>query len=354
MASEMPLFEQVKRHVRDGIRAGTYPIGSVLPPIEEIAAAQSCSEGTVRRALTDLAQQGVVNRIQRRGTVVMKEPGLGRVCLTLAPDAHTNLLLQEPFYQALTEEGFDVDIVPSAQDPVLMAEHIRRIYDRERASLSLVAIEPDWLPLKDEKARQLVDSLPMRVVFTLDNHPALPGYRILSLDHREAARLVVSHLLELGHRDVGVLGGMWPEERGNWVNESAIHARHLLEVAGAECHMFYLSEGPEKRSIELVRQEGVTAFWLINDNIGVMVVNAMHRAGIRIPEDVSIIGRHDTPWSRECTPTLTTVTMGAQAAALAAVDMLKDPAKASSEGETTTLVLPELLLRDSTGPATAS
>src|ERR1043165_8372987 len=95
---DRPLFEQAKRDLIHSMTVGEFAVGDVLPPIEDLGAKSKCSTGTMRRALTELAQEGLVRRIQRRGTVVTKRPDKGRVCLVLSGDLHTNMIFQDSLY----------------------------------------------------------------------------------------------------------------------------------------------------------------------------------------------------------------------------------------------------------------
>ena len=107
------LTDRVKNHVLEAISQGKFDIGEVLPATEEIAEKVKCSTGTVRKALTDLANEGVLKRIQRRGTVVARKPSTGHVCLILPPEPHTNLLLHHVVHSALVNAGYEVDTVPT-------------------------------------------------------------------------------------------------------------------------------------------------------------------------------------------------------------------------------------------------
>lgn len=349
------LFEQVKQEVSSAIRSGTYKVGEVLPSVEEIAAQVDCSPGTVRRALTELAQTGVVKRVRRRGTVIVRQPSLGRVCLLLGREPHTNLLLQDVLYERLAAAGYEVDMVPTSvvglDELLLRCESLQRGPDPVRV---LVAIEPLW-DNGATVARQVAAIFALfaqKVVFAFSSTQQYPGVAQVSPDHQVVAREVVKHLLGLGHRRIGLLAGAYPGER-SWVAESAQHALHMLEVAGAEGVCHYLRDGGEVAVVERIQQEGLTAFWCITDHQAVMLLNACHRAGLRVPGDVSIVGRHDTPWSRECTPQLTSVSINPRGMAEAVLSLLAEQSggEETEAGPWVKLVEAELKARGTTGPA---
>jgi len=72
-----------------------------------------------------------------------------------------------------------------------------------------------------------------------------------------------------------------------------------------------------------------------------------------VPQDVSIVGRNDTPWSRECTPLLTTVSLNPEGTAAALLDCLEKQRlhPGSIPFGSVIRVLPKLMVRESTGPA---
>lgn len=347
---DLPLFERVKEHVIAAIREGEYPVDSVLPASEDLAARLECSEGTVRRALTDLAQEGMVRRVQRRGTVVARQPSKGRVCLLLGADAHTNLILQQPLYDGLVRDGYEADIVPTASGPDFALEHCRRLLETAGRRAAMVTIEPLQTPKGATYIRDLARSFPRTIAFSFDNHLRMDNAATVSTDHQQAAREVAEHLLRLGHTAVAVHAGFRYDEP-SWSGQTARHCRHLLEIAGASYFPLLLGQNEQKDLLHLVRKEKVTAIWALNDHIATSVVSVLHREGIRVPEDVSVIGRHDTPWSRECEPPLTTVSLNPDAIADAVLKLL---AQGEDDSAGTQVLVPPLLIeRASTAPVSA-
>jgi GntR family transcriptional regulator len=68
--SALPLYEQVKRQISDAVLRGTWAAGDILPGEVSLAQQFGVAVGTIRRALADLALEGLVSRRQRTGTVV--------------------------------------------------------------------------------------------------------------------------------------------------------------------------------------------------------------------------------------------------------------------------------------------
>lgn len=73
-SSGIPVYKQIEASIRSGIERGVYPVGTKLPSEELMAAEFGVSRGTVRQALSELSNQGIIKRIHGSGTFVC-EPG---------------------------------------------------------------------------------------------------------------------------------------------------------------------------------------------------------------------------------------------------------------------------------------
>ncbi|MCX2699034.1 MULTISPECIES: GntR family transcriptional regulator [Brucella/Ochrobactrum group] len=67
----LPLYEQVRRAIMTGIETGQFPVGSFLPAEPELMSLYGVSRITLRRAIGDLCAEGLLQRQQGRGTVIM-------------------------------------------------------------------------------------------------------------------------------------------------------------------------------------------------------------------------------------------------------------------------------------------
>ncbi|MEU9579905.1 LacI family DNA-binding transcriptional regulator [Streptomyces chilikensis] len=162
----------------------------------------------------------------------------------------------------------------------------------------------------------------------LDAHPDAV-VAALPFDNRGGARALTAHLLELGHRRIGYVAG--PAERITTRHRMEGH-RAALAAAGADdarAHRRLTVHGPYDRrsgyeaARELLRRDpDLTAVVAANDTVALGVCAALREAGLRIPEDVSVAGFDDLPFSADAVPALTTVRLplheaGARAGRLA-------------------------------------
>jgi LacI family transcriptional regulator len=177
----------------------------------------------------------------------------------------------------------------------------------------------------------------------------------LPFDNRGGGRLLTAHLLELGHRRIGYAAG--PADRVTTRHRLEGH-RAALAAAGADedaghrlvVHGPYDRGSGHRAARELLaREPGLTAIVAANDTVALGVRAALREAGLRTPEDVSVAGFDDLPFSADAVPALTTVRLplhraGARAGRLA-LGREEPPAGGVD------VIAAELVVRESTGPA---
>ncbi|MEV8566838.1 LacI family DNA-binding transcriptional regulator [Streptomyces sp. NPDC051322] len=175
----------------------------------------------------------------------------------------------------------------------------------------------------------------------LCGRPPLPGAEsvaaTLTFDNRGGGQRLTEHLLSLGHRRIGYVAG--PVERTTTRHRLEGHRAALAEAGLAEKGL--AGGGPEetqdrltvhggydrgsgyRATLELLRREpSLTAVVAANDTVALGACAALRERGLRIPEDVSVAGFDDLPFSVDVVPALTTVRLplyeaGARAGRLA-------------------------------------
>jgi DNA-binding LacI/PurR family transcriptional regulator len=134
-----------------------------------------------------------------------------------------------------------------------------------------------------------------------------PGMHTVAVDQRAGARLAVEHLIALGHRSVCHLAGPrdWYDAR-----EREQGWRDALSAAGLPVPDAAAGDWTSDRGYAFasgVDLEGVTAVFAGNDQMALGVVHGLADRGLRVPDDISVVGFDDLPDSRHFLPPLTTV-----------------------------------------------
>jgi len=197
-----------------------------------------------------------------------------------------------------------------------------------------------------EVVRSRQSTLPVVVVEgDLSRTPLTVG-----VDQAEGARLATNHLLDLGHREIAHVAGPtdWPEAAARvegW--------RSALAAAGVRADIPLRGDwSPESgyaAGQALAARPEVTAVFVANDQMAIGVLRALHEAGRRVPEDVSVVGFDDVPESAYLVPPLTSIRQDFATVGHLAIEALRG-AIAGAAPTSTDLIPPTLVVRASTGP----
>lgn len=166
------------------------------------------------------------------------------------------------------------------------------------------------------------------------------------------------HLLELGHRDVG----LWAAATSGWMLEArlegfrrALHEWGVAERAqwqfGGGNHLEYERSGAEFAAQLLALPQRPTGLCIVNDTAAVVCVGELMRGGLRVPGDISVVSHDDLPIAHYGALPLTAVSHPIKETACAVVEMLRERIEDGFDGPPRTLTLRgELRVRQSTGP----
>lgn len=325
--------------------------------IEDIANKLNISKGTVSKALNGAPDVSETLRKTVLETAVelgysrsMRKRGAKQVCLFIE-----NMTCAEPsdfghdivvgFRKAAEPAGFVVQVVP-------LNEQIQKsiTYDEYMLQNNYTGAFFLGLSLSDVWLHQLQTSRTPAVL--LDNRArSNPAACYVGVDNNEGMDLAISHLKELGHRRIGYLSG----GLGSYINQvrysaffHALRKNNLPDdhsLAGSD---YYFSVCLQKHLPALLRQK-VTAIICSHDLLAHTVMIHCQELGLRVPEDLSIVGFDDLPLCAYTVPPMTTIrqdrTQLGKSAFYALSSLL-------AEVPISTLLLhPRLMVRHSTGPA---
>ncbi|MDN4476872.1 LacI family DNA-binding transcriptional regulator [Demequina sp. SYSU T00192] len=174
------------------------------------------------------------------------------------------------------------------------------------------------------------------------------GIPSVTFDVASGIRQALLHLRALRHRTVAYIGGpatSWSEAQ----RRTVLGEVEGIRVVDIGHHRPVYPAG--FAATDLVLESGATAVLCYNDLVALGVMSRLRARGVRVPEDISVVGFDDIPTATYVTPMLTTVSLPLTRAGHEAVTML-DAALAEDGTTPTTAPLPvELVVRESTAPA---
>jgi LacI family transcriptional regulator len=189
-------------------------------------------------------------------------------------------------------------------------------------------------------------------VVAVDHNVRSSALPTVDAENFRGAASAVEHLLELGHRRIGFVGGRRDLESAR-LREAAY--RHALEQAGIPFDPALVREGgyqaesaSDATDALLALEPRPTAIFAANDVMALAVTSTAAARGLAIPDDLSVVGFDNVPESALATPTLTTVEQPIRQMGVEAVRILlalfEDPGRAPER-----VVLPtRLIVRQST------
>ncbi|MEU4405435.1 MULTISPECIES: LacI family DNA-binding transcriptional regulator [unclassified Streptosporangium] len=182
--------------------------------------------------------------------------------------------------------------------------------------------------------------LPTVLVNAAVAHLAFPQ---VSCDDVAAAEMALGHLRSLGHERIGMVLG--PPDH--------VPSRRKLDAADLDPefveHTMFSLEGGHAAAARLIRK-GVTGVICASDVMALGAIRAARRAGLSVPDDVSVIGYDDSALMNCTDPPLTTLRQPIDAMGRAVVDLLAAQIDKALVPADELLFEPELVVRASTGP----
>jgi LacI family transcriptional regulator len=204
--------------------------------------------------------------------------------------------------------------------------------DRERRSISLLDNSiTDGIIVVAPSAATFTNVSPIVII---DPHNENPNYPAVIAENREGALAVMQYLTGLGHQRIGFIGGR-PElqsatQRLQGYTDGLRQAGLPLEPGLVQAGDYSKPTGYICTQKLLSLPKPPTAIFAANDQSAFGVLEAAHEAGLRVPNDLSIIGFDNIPESAYVTPPLTTVDQSIERMGFIAARLLM---RLISEGE---------------------
>ncbi len=213
--------------------------------------------------------------------------------------------------------------------------------DEEERAARMIAPEVDGLiVVSPRKLHRSVTDGSTPTVFV--NRPVKNRASVV-MRTAEAATDALRHLSDLGHQRLVYVGG----PKGAWAaTERRDTVTRIGKASGVEV-LVARADAPTvagaSGAVDVILDSGATAVMAFNDQLALGLISGLTRRGVRVPDDISVVGCDDVPLAELVAPPLTTITMPTEAAGIAAVELLT--------GEPRTVELAgSFIVRGSTGP----
>jgi LacI family transcriptional regulator len=191
----------------------------------------------------------------------------------------------------------------------------------------------------------------------IGRHPYFVNVTSVDVENREGAHDAVGHLIELGHRRIGLINGQLQMEAAQARRDG--YKQALLEAGipiDAELMVegFYSETAAFQATLKLLGlPQPPTAVFSASDAMAIGVLRAVRHAGLGVPDDVAVVSFDDLPLAASATPPLTTVHQPVSEMSAHAVRLLIEQIN-GQEGVTSVRLPARLIVRESCGGAAAT
>ncbi|MFC4452551.1 LacI family DNA-binding transcriptional regulator [Deinococcus sonorensis] len=307
------------------------------------------SEATRQRVLQAIEDLGYTANASARALAGGRTNTLGVVVPSIGPQYISEVVRGADL--TAYDAGLDLLISTTQEDTIHERQNVGRLTRGLVDGLLMV------LPRSLDRYAEALQQARVPVVVVASADSAVP-FPLVDADHYHGARLAVSHLLELGHQRIGFIAGRRETsaslERLRGYREGLLTAGLPFDPGLVRPGEYTQPGGFAAARALLDLPQPPTAIFAANDLSAFGAMEAIKDRGLRVPDDLSVIGFDDIPHAGQVHPALTTIRQPLVEMGTAGTRMLLNLLHGGLP-VTERLVLPtELVVRASTGPPPAT
>jgi DNA-binding LacI/PurR family transcriptional regulator len=233
------------------------------------------------------------------------------------------------------------------EDPAKEREYLQLFAGQQLRGLIIVPTERTKLNLKIIKGFPVVE---------FDRASGTPGAHVVVSQNREGARTAVEHLIQMGHKRIGMVSG---GKSLTTAIERLEGYHQALEAAGIEINPHLIEPGNHredggfmaaKKLLTLPKNKRPTAIFAANNEMTVGAFKAARELSLRVPDDLSLVGFDDSRWAQTVEPAITVIEQPTYEMATFACDLLLQVLSGRDAPATVVQYPTRLIKRDSVGP----
>jgi GntR family transcriptional regulator of arabinose operon len=362
-----PAHRRISDEIAARIESGHYATGARLPSEPRLAAEFGVSRGTLRQGLASLRQGGYLDSTPGRGTFVRgprprvlesRRRVVGLIVPSVTRPALPNVLMA--IEDELHRRGYSLLVGTSGNTLEQEKGRVQRILGEGVSGLIVLPIDGRPDPVL---YRQLLDDgFPLVLI---DRHIMGLSIDAVLPDNVGGAFVAVSHLIELGHRRIAFISsdnvtttsllerlqGYQQALRASDIPvEPELIFTRLPAVPPAGTDEDQIIQSNARRIARFLSSRPLpTAVFALHDRIAISVLEASAELGLRVPEDLAIVGFDDDPLAQKLRVPLTTIAQPRDQIGRTAARIIADRIE-GRRTDTARIVLPtELVVRQSSG-----
>ena len=309
------------------------------------------SEATRDRVLAKIEELGYQRNAVARSLTLRRSHTIGIVIPDLMHSFFVEIVAGiEPVASA---RGYGLLLCSSGEDPTKERAELEMLRSRQVDGIVLASVHGS---ANDDLLRQLTGLGTAMVMIDRDDHPKVECHRVLTDDERVGV-LATSHLIDLGRKAIAHIGGpniahAKRREKG-WRDTLKLRGVAVLPDWYVEAG-FMESDGYRAMKRLLTVRPRIDAVFAANDPSAIGAMKAIWEAGLRIPDDIAIVGVGDIAHGDMLKVPLTTVGWSRRDQGLNAAELLLNGLDSDEkDAPRRVIVPPRLIARESSGVARA-
>ena len=321
MDTTLPKYVLVEDYIRQQIKQRK--ITDKLPGERSLASELGFSYMTIRKAIENLVDEGILYKVPTKGTYVVSQKQQKPKTRTIGYFLDNRIAggLSSPYYglvfnaiaKATTAQGYSL-VYFTNSDQTNLYKVLKKL-DGVIASSFL-------------RVESLIQEIKAVIpVVTIDNSAADKSIPSVIIDNFSAEVESVDYLCSLGHKRIGFMTGLEDSDVGKNRYEGYKNGLHKHGIATDETLVFRgnytFGSGVSGVEYFLTLEQRPSAIICANDSMALGAISSLQKAGLKVPDDISVIGFDDIHLASQVTPTLTTVTVPVDEIAVRAFDMLE-------------------------------
>ncbi len=347
MNATTPKYVQVKNRIKEGIRDGTF--SGKLPGERVLVKDFEVSYMTVRKAINDLVDEGILHKNTTKGTYVSSRKMTTKTTYNIGffLDDRIKDGISSPYY-SLVFNALEKEVKEKKYNLTLFSNFDD--FNPLNSHKKIDGVIVSCFPRLESKIQEIKDFMPVVLIDNLASDKSIPS---VTTDNFNSSREAVRYLVSLGHERIAFITGLMDSAV---CNDRYLGYTDVMETSGLGSDKKLVFKGDYSyESGEIGAEEFLslknppTAIVCANDSMAIGAMKQIQQYGLKIPGDISVIGFDDIKVSSMVFPPLTTIAAPVDAISAKTVELLLSMIS-GNDHEYEHIIMPATLtVRDSCG-----
>ncbi|WP_027108627.1 GntR family transcriptional regulator [Lacticigenium naphthae] len=304
-----PKYLYIKKDIKTKIAEDTYPLNTKIPSEAELRAVYKVSRHTIRQAISELVNDGLLIKRQGSGTfvsetvissgnMVEKSKTIGVITTYLSNYIFPSII--RGIESELSNEGYSLMLSSTQNNVANEKESLEKMLNQNVDGLIIEPTKSNLLNPNLSYYLKIAESnIPIVMLHATYEELNAPA---IALNDVKAGKIATEHLIELGHKDIAIITKM-DDLQGKNRLKGFISAFYDAKLSFNDDYIIaYDTESKDDLGTKLGKllenMSSPTAFVCYNDQIAISLIHEINKLGKSVPEDFSVVSHDDSHLSQ--------------------------------------------------------